>query len=88
MSSMNLSVPRVSPWRVYAALAVFSLALLGALGYVLHTGSTVGTKHVPLVQASEEIKLDATLAHLWFEEILSGDNFSANILGLRWTMDF
>ena len=24
----------------------------------------------------------------YIEEILTGDNFSANILGLRWTVDF
>ncbi len=30
-------------------------------------------KYVPLVDAAMEIKLEATTAHLWFEEIISGD---------------
>jgi C4-dicarboxylate-specific signal transduction histidine kinase len=73
MTTMAISVPGISPRRVYFALGAFSLALLGAMGYVMHTGAKVHTKYVPLVRASGEIKLDATLAHLWFEEILSGD---------------
>ena len=29
--------------------------------------------YAPLVDAAMEIKFEATLAHLWFEEIISGD---------------
>jgi len=31
------------------------------------------TKYAPLIDAAMEIKLEATTAHLWFEEIMSGD---------------
>ncbi len=31
------------------------------------------TRHAPLADAAMEIKLNATLGHLWFEEIVSGD---------------
>jgi len=68
-----MSATALSPRSVYAALAAFSVALLGAMGFVLHTGTRVSTEHMPLVRASAAVKLDTTLAHLWFEEILSGD---------------
>ncbi|MDH3228034.1 MAG: ATP-binding protein [Thermoleophilia bacterium] len=70
---MKISLSGISPRGVYVGLGVFSLALVGAMGHVMLIGATVGDTYVPLVRAAEEIKLDATLAHLWFEEILSGD---------------
>jgi len=70
---MKISASRISARGVYFGLGVFSVALLGAMGHVMLIGARVGDTYVPLVRAAEEIKLDATLAHLWFEEILSGD---------------
>ena len=32
-------------------------------------------KYAPLMDAAMEIKLEATTAHLWFEELISGDRF-------------
>jgi len=68
-----ISGPGSSTRQVYVALVIFSVAMLGAMGYALQTGARVSAEHSPLVRASARIKLDATLAHLWFEEILSGD---------------
>lgn len=60
----------------------FSIALLalivGAAGFYFQTmigrsGLDIGTKYAPLSDAAMEIKLTATTAHLWFEEILGGD---------------
>ncbi|MEZ8825050.1 EAL domain-containing protein [Vibrio sp. 10N.261.55.A7] len=31
------------------------------------------TEKAPLIEASQEIKINGTLAHLWFEEVMSGD---------------
>lgn len=36
-------------------------------------GNRLLVDKAPLIEASEEIKVNGTLAHLWFEEVLSGD---------------
>jgi diguanylate cyclase (GGDEF)-like protein len=36
-------------------------------------GNRLLVDKAPLIRASEEIKVNGTLAHLWFEEVLSGD---------------
>ncbi|MDG3085390.1 EAL domain-containing protein [Vibrio hannami] len=36
-------------------------------------GNRLLVEKAPLIEASEEIKVNGTLAHLWFEEVLSGD---------------
>jgi PAS domain S-box-containing protein len=65
--------PSVTPWRLYLLLAVLGLAMVTAMLYVLDTGTRANTKHLPLIGAAVQIQLQATTAHLWFEEILSGD---------------
>jgi len=70
---LTISTVTIFPWRVYLGLGLLAVALAGAMGYVVVVGARVDERYVPLVRASEEIQLDATLAHLWFEEILSGD---------------
>lgn len=44
--------------------------------YSFNTGVNIAERHAPLVDASMEIRLEATTAHLWLEEILSGDRTS------------
>jgi len=60
-------------WPVYVTLAVFAVAMIGAMAYVLWAEARVNVRSVPRVDAVMEIKLSSTLAHLWFEEVLSGD---------------
>ncbi|MDJ0806961.1 MAG: HAMP domain-containing sensor histidine kinase [Gammaproteobacteria bacterium] len=48
----------------------FMTALLGTS---LIYGNRMITTYGPLIDASMEIKLEITAAHLWFEEIISGD---------------
>jgi PAS domain S-box-containing protein len=38
------------------------------------TGNRLSQRYLPLVDAAMEIKLEATLGHLWFEEAISGDS--------------
>ncbi|MEL0585002.1 MAG: EAL domain-containing protein [Candidatus Thiodiazotropha sp. (ex. Lucinoma kazani)] len=38
------------------------------------TGERIAAKHAPLFGAAMEVKLHATLGHLWFEEIVAGDS--------------
>jgi len=41
--------------------------------YTLNVGNSVAGRYVPLTRAAVAIKLETTIAHLWFEEIISGD---------------
>ncbi len=54
-------------------MIVFTLIIAAAMLYSLITGSSLAERYAPLVDAAMEIKLEATAAHLWFEEIISGD---------------
>lgn len=62
-----------SSWPIYLTLVVFSVLMIGAMGYVLRTGTRLTVRHTPLLKAAMEIRLEAAEAHLWLEEILSGD---------------
>jgi len=44
------------------------------MNYSFTLGDRMISKYAPLVDAAMEIKLEATTAHLWLEEILSGDH--------------
>ena len=61
------------PWRVYLLVGMFMVFIIGGMGYGFYTGHRMSAIHAPLVDAAMEIKLEATISHLWFEEILSGD---------------
>ncbi len=54
---------------------VLGLGILMALamGYSLYIGSGTAVRYAPLVDAAMEIKLEAAIGHLWFEEVISGD---------------
>ena len=54
---------------------IIGLGLLVAsiMGYSLLMGTSMSQRYLPLVDVVTEIKFEATLAHLWFEEINSGD---------------
>ena len=60
--------------KIYPVLiGAISLIMIGIMGNSYYTGDRMITMYTPLVDAAMEIKLEATTAHLWFEEILSGD---------------
>lgn len=62
-------------WFLYALVGGLGGVMVLAMGYSLYLGNCMATKYTPLIDAAMEIKLEATTAHLWFEEILSGDRF-------------
>jgi diguanylate cyclase (GGDEF)-like protein/PAS domain S-box-containing protein len=41
--------------------------------YSFYTGRNIVERFTPLVDAVKEVKLEATISHLWFEEAISGD---------------
>jgi diguanylate cyclase (GGDEF)-like protein/PAS domain S-box-containing protein len=52
------------------------LFIIAIVYYSFNVGVNIAERHAPLVDASMEIRLEATTAHLWLEEILSGDRTS------------
>jgi diguanylate cyclase (GGDEF)-like protein len=50
------------------AVMVITLAL-----YLFYQGNQLLVEKSPMIEAAEEIKVNGTMAHLWFEEVLSGD---------------
>ncbi len=42
--------------------------------YTADAADTFITRYSPLVDTTMEIKYEITIAHLWFEEIISGDS--------------
>lgn len=60
-------------WRMYLTTSLMGLVVVSILGYSFQTGIRMTTKYAPLIDAAMEIKLNATTAHLWLEEIVSGD---------------
>ncbi len=64
-----------TPWRMYLLICIVGLMITGILGYGFFKGDRMNKVYSPLVDAAMEIKLEATTAHLWFEEIISGDRY-------------
>jgi methyl-accepting chemotaxis protein len=63
----------VTPWKLYLSLAVAALFVLGMIWYGYSSSLRMVTVYLPLIDAAREIELDITTAHLWLEEIVSGD---------------
>ena len=59
--------------RISLSILVTTL-FLSMMAFMLYTGNKIITTYEPLIEASKELKFEATQAHLWFEEIVSGDN--------------
>lgn len=62
-----------APLRMLLLVVTTGLIALMAAGFSYYTGYRMSAVYTPLADAVMEIKLEATRAHLWFEEILSGD---------------
>ncbi len=61
------------PWRIYFLIGSIGLIVVTMIGMSFHTGIRMNATYAPLIHASMKIKQDAALAHLWFEEIITGD---------------
>lgn len=58
---------------LFSGTILVGFTLLSVMAYLSYSGDRLATRHSPLVHAAIEIKLNATLGHLWFEEIVAGD---------------
>jgi len=61
------------PIRLFVLIGFVGLLTALIVGYGFYTGQRIITDYAPQVDAAMEIKLEATLAHLWFEEFITGD---------------
>ncbi len=59
--------------QVAVTVGLLTVAMAATVAFSLWTGSRYIREIGPLVQANNRILLEVTTAHLWFEEILSGD---------------
>lgn len=59
--------------RRHVLIYVVGLFMIGIMSYGFILGNHLAEKYTPLMDAAMEIKLEATSAHLWLEEILAGE---------------
>lgn len=55
-------------------LIPLTILVMGLMGWVFYTGDRLINIHSPNVDATMEIRLETANAHLWFEEIMTGDH--------------
>jgi len=60
-------------WWIYLLIGFVSSVVVGSMGYTFYVANHMTVVHAPLICAAMEIRIEVTTAHLWFEEILSGD---------------
>jgi hypothetical protein len=60
------------PLNVFLIIIFISIGVICVVAYSFQVGYQMSAKYTPLVDATMEIKLEATTAHLKFEEILIG----------------
>ena len=58
-------------------IGIVGAFVIGIIGYGFYTGLRINKLYAPLIDAAMEIKLEATTAHLWFEEIVAGDRIES-----------
>ena len=64
----------ISGWT-YLLMALMGLFIAGTLAYSYNKAVRMNALYAPLINASVEVELDVTMAHLLVEEILNGDHF-------------
>ncbi len=61
------------PWIIIIIITCMSLISIGMIHYSFKLGHEMTAKHSVLVDAAMEAKYEITLAHLWTEELIEGD---------------
>ncbi len=62
-----------NPWHIYLTVGIVALCVVSIMGYSLFIGDRAAHKYSSQIDATLMAQLEATTAHLWLEEILSGD---------------
>ncbi|MCG8333371.1 MAG: PAS domain S-box protein, partial [Proteobacteria bacterium] len=58
---------------MYLIVATAAVAIISAMLFSMHSGYDISKKYIPLTNAVMEIEVHTSLAHLWLEEYLEGD---------------
>ncbi len=58
---------------IYLLIGLVVCVVGGAMALIYFTGYRMAAVHGPLMNAAKEIKLETATAHLWLEELISGD---------------
>jgi len=58
---------------MYSLVFLCTVLTVSSIAYVYKTAANMVAVHAPLVDAAVEIKLEISQAHLWFEELVTGD---------------
>ncbi len=58
---------------IYAVTILVSLIVAGIVWYGFHKSTVMNNLYMPLIDAAMEIKIESANAHLWLEEIVSGN---------------
>lgn len=61
-------------WFQQSLVLLVGIFVILSSVYVIHKGHIIHQQYFPLINASMEMRLDATTSYLWFEEMLGGDN--------------
>lgn len=69
-----MSVFSYKPNRIVLVTIATSIFLLTILLYLFYSGYRITSRYTPQLDVVMEIKLNGTLAHLWLEEIVIGDD--------------
>ena len=74
MVKTKFKIISIPEWT-YLLMALLGLFIAGTLAYSYHKAVRMNSLYAPLINASVEIELNVTMAHLLVEEILNGDHF-------------
>ncbi len=69
-----LNLKKLSNGAVLAVIAVITMLLILLSSISIYYTNRMVSHYSTLVATSVEVKQETTIAHLWFEEIISGDN--------------
>ena len=62
-------------YKRYFLIGFAAIIIFASMAYSFYSSSRMISKYSPLIDATMEIKLEATTAHLWFEKLVSGDQY-------------
>ncbi|MBA4373375.1 MAG: hypothetical protein C0402_11020 [Thermodesulfovibrio sp.] len=71
--NLNPAAVRPFPRTLYSLVAAVALALSAIIGYTTYLGISTQKVLMPLLNAVHTIRTEATMAHLWSEEVLEKD---------------
>lgn len=71
--SINNFERKTPPVGLYMLAAISALIIIGSMIAIYWMGNKMVATYNPQIDASMEIKLEATRAHLWLEEVVYGD---------------